>query len=72
MIEYQVDGKPPKRVDLFTRWSGKLHLPWLYVLEAELEKGEHRLVLHTVSEKNPASRGHAVRIVQFAANDAEK
>jgi len=28
MIEYSIDGKDWRSIDLFTHWSGWLHLPW--------------------------------------------
>ena len=65
VLEYRVDGGEWRRVDLFTRWSGGLHLPWAHVLAAELEPGAHRLELRVADEKHARSLGHAVRIAHF-------
>ena len=67
-IEYTLDGKEFGSLDLYTRWSAGLHLPWLYVLAADLEAGEHRLSLGISKERNERSDGHAARIVHFAVN----
>lgn len=71
MIEYQVDGKPSRKLDLFTEWSTQLHLPWAHVLEAELSPGRHVLKLRAIGQKNPNSKGHAVRIRYFLVNGKE-
>jgi len=67
-IEHRIDGGSWQTQDLFTRWSGGLHLPWIHVLAAELSRGEHRLELRIAAKKNPRSKGHACRIVHFAVN----
>ncbi|MHC4581756.1 MAG: SGNH/GDSL hydrolase family protein, partial [Planctomycetota bacterium] len=68
IIEYSVDNSPFRQVDQFTRWSANLHLPWAYVLDAELNSGVHELTLRTTDRKNPNSRGYACSIVHFLAN----
>ncbi|MCB9769677.1 MAG: prolyl oligopeptidase family serine peptidase [Candidatus Omnitrophica bacterium] len=68
VLEYSVDGAPPKQLEQFTEWSERLHIPWAYMLEADLDPGDHRLILRTTDKKNEASGGHAIRIVQFLAN----
>lgn len=70
-LDYRVDGGEFKRLDQYTKWSHFLHLPWLYVLEAELPPGSHRLELRIPEQAHPESRGHACRIVHFAVNRAE-
>jgi sialidase-1 len=67
-IEYRIDGGPWRSQDLFTRWSGGLHLPWIYVLEAELDGEAHELELRIATTKNPRSKGHACRIAHFVVN----
>ncbi|MCL4194097.1 MAG: hypothetical protein KJZ87_20335, partial [Thermoguttaceae bacterium] len=67
-VEYRIDGGPAGRRDLYTQWSGGLHLPWAQVLAAELPPGEHELELRIGSEANPQSKGHAVRIAHFLVN----
>jgi len=68
VLEFSIDGAPFRTLDQFTRWSGRLHIPWAYIFDAELKPGDHELVLRTSSEKNPRSQGHAARIIQFLAN----
>lgn len=68
VVEFSVDGGPFKQVDQFTQWSQSLHIPWVYMLDADLESGKHRLVLRTTDRKHAKSRGHASRIVNFVAN----
>lgn len=62
MMEYRIDGGPWKKLDLFTRWSAHLHLPWYYTLASDLEPARHRLEMRMSREKNPASTGNACRI----------
>ncbi len=69
MIEYSIDGKPFKKVDLLTPWSGGLHLPWYIVLEAELKSKDHLVVIRISSEKNATSKGNACRIFHFLVNN---
>lgn len=68
VLEFSINGGPYRPVDQFTRWSAGLHIPWAYMLDAELPQGEHELVLRTTARKNEKSQGHAARIVAFMAN----
>ena len=68
ILEYRVDGGEFQRLDQFTQWSPKLHIPWAYMLATELTDGEHELTLRTTNKKNPDSLGHAARIVKFLVN----
>ncbi|MCE7062859.1 SGNH/GDSL hydrolase family protein [Dyadobacter sp. CY343] len=65
IITYSIDGKKPKTLDLFTKWSTQLHLPWYLMLDDELSSGKHTLKLTISSEKNKESTGTACRIVHF-------
>ncbi len=67
-IEYSIDGQPWKSQDLFTRWSAGLHIPWVYVLEDELDAIEHSLRIRISESKNGRSQGHACRIVNLLVN----
>lgn len=67
-VEYRVDGGPSATRDLFSPWSGGLHLPWAQMLVADLPPGDHVLTLTVSTASNPASGGHAVRIVHFLVN----
>jgi sialidase-1 len=68
-ITYSIDGKKPQTLDLFTRWSDQLHLPWYLMLADELKSGKHTLHLTIDSSKNEKSMGHACRIVHFLVNE---
>ncbi len=69
MIEYSIDGGQWNQVDLFTKWSKGLHLPWVYVLENELSRGEHRIRIRITDSRNQASKGNACRIVRLLVNE---
>jgi sialidase-1 len=69
VIEYRVDHGDFKKLDLFTKWSSHLHLPWYYVLEAQLSSSKHIVTIRTLSEKNSESRGNACRIKHFFINE---
>jgi lysophospholipase L1-like esterase len=68
MVEYSVDGGEVAVQDLFTPWSGFLHLPWYYVLADQLDQREHTLTVRLSGRKNPGSIGRACRIVHFLVN----
>jgi sialidase-1 len=68
ILEYQIDDGPPQRLDQFTQWSPRLHIPWAYTLAADLSPGPHRLTLRTTDAKHQESTGHACRIIHFYAN----
>lgn len=68
MIEFSIDGGAPRTVDGFSAWSRALHLPWAVMLDAELSPGAHTLSLKVAAQANPASSGHALRIVHFLVN----
>jgi pimeloyl-ACP methyl ester carboxylesterase len=68
IIEYRVDKSPFQQIDQFTQWSSNLHLPWAYILDAELNPGSHEITIRTTDKKNPKSLGHACRIVYFLVN----
>jgi len=68
VLEYTIDGGEARRVEQFTQWSEGLHIPWAYMLDAELSRGAHTLELRTTDQKNEKSKGYAVRLVQFLVN----
>jgi sialidase-1 len=69
MIEFKIDAGQWKEQDLYTKWSGGLHIPWLYVLAAELNPdNKHKLSVRISPKKNGKSKGHACRIVHLAVN----
>jgi len=67
-ISYTIDGKKYAEIDLFTEWSKNLHLPWYVMLDDELKKGKHRLVVTVSENRNSSSKGTACRIVHFLVN----
>jgi len=69
MIEYSIDGSDFKKMDLYTKWSGQLHLPWYYVLEAELSSKKHTMTMRISESSNPESKGNACRIKHFFINE---
>jgi sialidase-1 len=68
-ISYSIDGKKIQTLDLFTKWSTQLHLPWYLMLNDELSLGKHKLRLNITSDKNEKSVGNACRIVYFLVNE---
>jgi len=68
-INYSIDDKPAKSIDLFTQWSASLHLPWYLVLGDDLSSGKHRLNVTISADHNIRSKGNACRIVYFLLNE---
>jgi len=68
IIEYSIDNSDWQKLDLFTKWSKNLHIPWLYILNVQLTNHQHVLTIHINSEKNPFSHGYACRIAIFVVN----
>ena len=68
IVEYSFDSGPWRKQNLFTEWSDKLHIPWAYVLDADLPSGRHELAMRPSANKDPRSQGTAVRIVNLLAN----
>jgi sialidase-1 len=68
VIEYSIDGKDVRTLDLFTRWSQQLYLPWYYTLASGLEQGKHTLVVKISRDKNAESLGHSCILKAFYIN----
>jgi len=68
IVEYSIDGGKFKSQPLRTKWSARLHLPRVYILDGDLPPGKHELTLRVSKTKDKKSRGHAVRIVHLLAN----
>ena len=66
VAEASVDGGPTTQVNLYHRFSKGLHYPRTVMLATDLKPGAHTLHLR-IAEKTE-SGGHAMRILQFAAN----
>ncbi len=69
MINYSIDDGEWNELDVFTKWSGGLHIPWAYVLTSELKSGKHVLHLKIAETKNERSQGNVLRIVNFLVNE---
>ncbi|MCD6304303.1 MAG: SGNH/GDSL hydrolase family protein [Planctomycetes bacterium] len=67
-VEARVANQPPVVVDLYHRFSSRLHYPRTVMFYADLPAGKHELTLRILPARNRASRGHAVRILYFTAN----
>lgn len=67
-IEYRIDKKEWQKLNLFTKWSASLHLPWYYTLASELTKNKHVLELRILETKDERSMGNACRIRYFFVN----
>ncbi len=65
IVEYEIDNGPWQPVNLYTKWSGMLHLPWFILFGSGLAPGRHVLQLRISGEKDPDSNGYACRIVHF-------
>lgn len=68
VIEYTVDESTVKKLDLFTKWSSGLHIPWYYVLADELPNRKHILRIKISQDRNDKSKGNACRIIHFLIN----
>jgi hypothetical protein len=72
ILEYSIDSNPFTKYDPFTRWSTSLYIPWLHILEAELENKQHTLILRLTPDTNEKSTGHACQIYYFAVNGSKR
>ena len=68
IIEYKIDNGDFKKYDLFTAWSSNLYIPWLHILEDQLENKKHTITIQLSDDKNIKSKGVACYIFKFATN----
>ncbi|MBO46083.1 MAG: hypothetical protein CMJ96_04215 [Planctomycetes bacterium] len=68
ILEFELDGETKGEIDLFHHYSKGLHYPRTVMFAHDLMPGKHSLKLTLSTKKNPASKGHAARILQFCAN----
>lgn len=66
MVEVTIDGGPVRKLDLFHSYSKGLHYPCTVMFGTDLRPGRHELRLRIGDETS--SSGHAMRIMEFAAN----
>lgn len=69
MVSYTIDGRSYKNIDLYTQWSGGLHLPWYILFDGNLKAGKHIVKLKISDQHNPNSKGYACRIVNFLRSE---
>jgi pimeloyl-ACP methyl ester carboxylesterase/lysophospholipase L1-like esterase len=69
IIEYKIDNGEYKSYDLFTSWSSNLYIPWLHILEDQLEEKKHTITIRLTADKNKKSKGSACYIYKFATNN---
>ena len=68
IVEASVDNGPVRKIDLYHRYSKGLHYPRTVMFDADLKEGKHVLRLEVSADRNPKSKGTAIRILQFAVN----
>lgn len=68
IVEYSVDKKPFKQMDLYTQWSQYLYLPWYVLFSENLKNKKHLLRLRIAADKNSGSKGNACQVVYFLVN----
>lgn len=68
-VSYTIDGKSYKNIDLFTQWSGGLHLPWYILFDGNLQRGKHVLKLKIADTHNANSKGYACRVMNFLKSE---
>ena len=68
IIEYKIDNGDFKKYDLFTEWSSNLYIPWLHILEDQLENKTHTITIQLSDDKNIKSKVAACYIYKFAIN----
>ena len=67
-IAYSIDGGSYQTLDLHTRWSAGLYLPWYVMFTETLRAKTHILRLKVLDEQDAESKGTACRIVYFLVN----
>jgi len=71
-IAYRIDHGPWQYMDLYTKWSGNLHLPWYELLADGLKDKTHQLIIK-ITDRQIYDKGNAVTAqwsVQATANGA--
>ena len=67
-IEYRIDKNKWVELNLFTKWSKYLHLPWYNTLATGLSQNKHLLEIRISEQKDEKSTGNACRIRYFYVN----
>jgi len=71
VIEFSIDNSDWERLDMFTKWSKNLYLPWFYTLGSGLKNKKHTLQIRLTNKKNQESVGNKCIIRYFYLNEAE-
>lgn len=69
IIEYSIDNSDWQKLDLFTKWSTQLYLPWYYTLATDLKNNLHTLQIRLTNERNPESVGSSCVLRYFFVNE---
>lgn len=67
-IEYRIDGGSWKKRGTVTRWSEGLYLPWVLMLETELESRPHQLQLRLAQAQQASEKGTALIVRNLLVN----
>ena len=67
-VEFSIDGSDYREADLFHHFSRGLHYPRTVMLDADLEPGDHHVVIRVAKTKHDDSTGNAIRILNFVTN----
>lgn len=67
-VEFSIDGSDYREADLFHHFSRGLHYPRTVMLDADLEPGNHHVVIRVAKTKHDNSTGNAIRILNFVTN----
>ena len=68
IVEVSIDGGKWKAYNLHHRHSKGLHYPRTVMLASELSDDDHEARIRIKQNANKATKGHAVRILQFTVN----
>ncbi|HEY3322740.1 MAG TPA: SGNH/GDSL hydrolase family protein [Planctomycetota bacterium] len=71
IVEVSIDGGPTTKCDLYHHFSGGLHYPRTVMFADTLSAGKHTLSLKLSADKNAASKGTAIRAMQFVVNEGK-
>ncbi|MFM7604005.1 MAG: GDSL-type esterase/lipase family protein [Prosthecobacter sp.] len=67
-IEFSIDGSPPRTLDMMTRWSSGLHLPWALILDDQLKSGPHTARVLLLNAHAPQGTSSALRVFRLLLN----
>jgi len=68
-IRFRIDKGEWQQLDLLTKWSHQLHLPWYYNLGSKLKTAHHLLEIQVPDSHNGGELSKACRIRYFFINE---